>query len=523
MSSEVEIIEHKFEKRKLCFDKEEKVYIELDIDLNTTCQNIYDENKEKIEQIIKSLNTNLPKNFDLDMELNDGNFYFCLIQPIKDKEKVMLSSAIDFKFHLNEKIYKIILNNMNSILCFLPKNNSKKNLRKNARSLFVLEKDIYEDTQDSKLKDNTIKDFTEEILFKNTIFLYEKKNQNFIKKDIVIDFEKIAITKDNIFISISKIKKFNFFYYNTDEFKKYYIKGDKMFGYIVIGINEEEPYLFAHKKEYYFKKLLYALKCAINNYEISILDMDIDNDIYSSKSSLFAIYHLIIDNCFLIKEILSNNEKRKIFVEFFPEKKIGEIIDQIIEYKYLNKKEQFLESWTNFKQILAYIEPYKDNNKNKEIMKKKENNENLDNKDKVIDELFNVLKKVNIDKYKQVLEESNAALQNTMIKTKKENEQNNNIPYNNNLQYNLNKVLKELLKDNLFDDLFFYLYNLYVLPFFESVNQELKRGESTNNKPSIRKKFQLLLALYYFKFFELKFNYLGDKDDIRTASMFYNK
>ena len=156
-------------------------------------------------------------------------------------------------------------------------------------------------------------------------------------------------------------------------------------------------------------------------------------------------------------------------------------------------------------------------------MKKKENNENLDNKDKVIDELFNVLKKINIDKYKQVLEESNAALQNTMIKTKKENEQNNNIPYNNNLQYNLNKVLKELLKDNLFDDLFFFLYNLYVLPFFESVNRELKRGESTNNKPSIRKKFQLLLALYYFKFFELKFNYLGDKDDIRTASMFYNK
>ena len=194
MSSEVEIIEHKFEKRKLSFDKEEKVYIEIDIDLNTTCQNIYDENKEKIEQIIKSLNTDLPKNFDLDMELNDGNFYFCLIQPLKDKEKVMLSSAIDFKFHLNEKIYKIILNNLNSILCFLPKNNSKKNLRKNARSLFVLEKDIYEDTQDSKLKDNTIKDFTEEILFKNTIFLYEKKNQNFIKKDIVIDFEKIAIT-----------------------------------------------------------------------------------------------------------------------------------------------------------------------------------------------------------------------------------------------------------------------------------------------------------------------------------------
>ena len=91
---------------------------------------------------------------------------------------------------------------------------------------------------------------------------------------------------------------------------------------------------------------------------------------------------------------------------------------------------------------------------------------------------------INISKFKEVLNQTNAALQNTMIKNKKENEANNKVPNNNNLQNNLNKALKELLKDSLFDDLFSNLYNLYITPFFESVIQDLKKGETPNNKSS---------------------------------------
>ena len=205
MSSEKE----KLEKKKLYFDKGEKEFIEIDIDQNKTYQNIYDENKIKIEEKIKlKKGLSNDSNFDLDMELELGNYYFCLVEPKnKDKQKEMIASTIDLKLNLNETAYKAISNNLGYILCFLQKNKSKMNLRKNARSLFVLEKDIYEDTQDSKLQDNTIKEnISEEILFKNTIFLYELKNKNFIKKDIVIDYEKISITKDNKTIYISRIK-----------------------------------------------------------------------------------------------------------------------------------------------------------------------------------------------------------------------------------------------------------------------------------------------------------------------------
>ena len=505
-SEKKETKEKEIERKRLFFDKDEKYCIEFNLDEKTTCQKIYNENKEEITNMIKILNKNLPKNFDLDNELELDNYFFCLIQPKipqeKGAEKKIVTPTIDLKLKLYENIYNIYSSNPNSIICFLAKNKAKLNLRKNARSLFVLEKDIYEDTEDSKLKDNTVKEnIEEEILFKYTVFFYESKNKNFIKKDIVIDFEKITITKENKYININAIKKFNYFIHDSDEFKKLNIKADKMYGYIIIEINEKESYLIAHKKEYYYKKLLYSIKCAINNNEISFLDVQIDNNIYSAKSGLFAIYHLIIDNCFLLKEILSNEEKRKIFIDIFPQKKVGEIVDKIIEYKSLNKKELYLESWTNFKQILAYLEPYKDESKNQ------------------TNELFNVLKKVNINKYKEVLKESNNTLQNIMMNMKKGNVDNPN----NNLQNNINNALKELLKDNLFDELFYYLYNLYLLPYFEEINKTLKEGESSQNKSILRKKFQLLLALYYFKFFELKFNYLGDKDDIRTASLFYQK
>ena len=490
-----------------CKDKNKQFSIEIHLEQETTCKNIYDDNKTKIIEMLKLLNKNLPENFDLDEELEEEKYYFCLIHPknnAEKKEKEIINNNYDLKLKLTDKIYNKITFDSNMILCFLNKNNSKINLRKKARSLFVLEKDIYENTQDSKLQNNTINEnLNEEILFKNIIFLYDSKNKNFIKKDIIIDYEKIFLIKENKYIFANNIEKFNYFLHDSEEFKKYKLKADKMFGYILITINdkEKETYLFGEKKENLFKKSVNAIKCSINNYKISMIDMKVDNDIYSAKSGLFAIYHLIIDNCFLIKEILSNDEKRKIFIEVFPEKKIGEIIEQIIEYKSLFKKGHYLESWTNFKQILAYIEPYNDK-KNKE--------------------LFNILKKINISKYKEVLEKSNEALQNIMIEAKKiAQNQSDNKP--NNLQNNLNNALKELLKDNLFDDLFFYLYNLYILPFFEKINKNLKEGESPTNKSLIRKKFQLLLALYYFKFFELKFNYLGDKDDIRHASMLYYK
>lgn len=492
-------------KQKLFLNTNEKEFIEFNLDKETTCQNIYDDNKDKIINLIKSLNQNLPKDFDLDFELEEDNYFFCLVQKRdeekekKGKEKIV-SAIIDIKLDLDDKVYNIYSNNLDAILCFLKKNKSKIKLRKNARSLFVLEKDIYEHTQDSNLqKNNTLKENnSNEKIKKYNIYLFEEKAKNFVKKEITIDLEKIAFTKQNIYIYNNTIKNLKYFLHESEDFKKSNIKGDKMFGYIIIDTNNNETYLFGLKKSDYIN-VLNSIKICKNDYDLSMADLKIDNNIYSSNSSLFAIYHLIIDNCFLIKEILSNNEKRKIFKETFPDKRIGNIIDLIIDYKSLNKKKEYLESWTIFKQILKYMEPYNDKDK-----KGEDNNK---------DELLNVLNKVNIKKYEEVLTKTNNALTETMTN------KNNSL----NLQFNLNKALEKLLKDNLFDELFFYLFQIYILPFFEAIIKDLKEGESPESKSSIKKKFQLLLSYYYFHFFNLNYNYLGEKDSSRTVSLIHNK
>ena len=45
------------------------------------------------------------------------------------------------------------------------------------------------------------------------------------------------------------------------------IKGDKNFGYIMINTKGNEMYLISQKKDYYYRKLINAIKCCMNNYK----------------------------------------------------------------------------------------------------------------------------------------------------------------------------------------------------------------------------------------------------------------
>ena len=493
--------ENKMDKAKLFLDKEFKTYIEFNYEQKITCQKIYDENKIKILDKIKELNKNLPDDFDLDMELEEGGYFFCWNQSREKKQKNnSLTSNFQVKINLTDDIYNIlIISNQKQIsLCFFPKNKSKTNLRKKAISYFVLEKDIYEDTQESKLRDNTTKDNVSNELYKGNIYLYDKETKNFVKKEIIVDLEKIVFVKENKLLYSSSIEKIKTFSYESEEYKKQQIKGDKNYGYIMINTKGNEMYLISQKKDYYYRKLLNAIKCCMNNFKMSLNDLTIDNDIDSTKSGLFATYHLIIDNCFLIKEILSNNEKRKIFMSVFPNESIRELLEQIFEYKILNRAEEYLESWTFFKQVLKYLEPY--SNKEKK------------------DDISDILKNIDISKYTDVLDKTNDVLQKTLF-----NNRNDKNEINKDFKDVMNNGLKEYLKDDLFDEIILSSCELYIYPFFEKISKSLREGETPQNKSEIRKKFQLLLAFYYFKFNEMNYNLLGKKATNRTSSMIYQK
>ena len=163
-------------------------------------------------------------------------------------------------------------------------------------------------------------------------------------------------------------------------------------------------------------------------------------------------------------------------------------MDKIIEYKSLNKKEKYLESWTNLKQILVYLKPYKDY---KSIIKLGiEKDKNITTNE--IEELLKLLENVDMDKYQEISDEANQALTNLYDSMK--NEKNGK----NNLQNVLNETLKKILEDNLFDELFNCMCKFYIFPFFNDVIiKNLQKGDTNNNRLEIKKISNFVIFLLF--------------------------
>ena len=167
-----------------------------------------------------------------------------------------------------------------------------------------------------------------------------------------------------------------------------------------------------------------------------------------------------MDNCFVINQILSNEEKRKMFLSVFSEKKICSIIMNILTYKSLIKMDEYLEAWMCFKEILTYIDSY--NTKTQPP-----------NQDQRISEASNEnVKKINM---------VNASL--SLFKTE------------------MKRALHEILKEDLFEDVLNSLYKLYIVPYFNEVKNNLEKSSIPTEKPLIREKFQFLLAIYFNRIF----------------------
>lgn len=498
-------------KIKLYFDRNKQYFIEFSIDKKTNCLNIYSQNKPKFIENLKLIK-DLPEKFNLDEEIENDNYYFCisLIETKLNQNNVSKTyPLLDIKLDLDEKIYDLNINNENAYLCFFEKNNSKIKLRRKARNLFFLDKDIYANVEQVKIQEKkNIDKNIKEILYNKNIFFFNNITKNFVKKEITIDNEKMNFIKDKFEIYINQIKSIIFFLYDSEEFKKADIKGDKMYGYIQIITNKKIYFLFGHKKADLYYKLVNVLTTSLNNFHLTKLLLEIDNDIYYSKCGLFTTFHLIVGKCFSLKGILSNHEKRKIFLSIFPQKKVGEILDKIIEYKSLNKKGKYLESLTNFKQIFVYLNPYREMIKNNNLFQEK-----YKTKDDIgaqINELIKVLKKVDLDKFQKISDSTNEAVSNLLGNMKKEN----NI--NNDFQKSLNGVLKDFLSEDLFDELLKNIYNSFILPYYNNkIKKNIKKEDTGSDVNLINQKFQFLLAFYYFKFVEMKLYLLGKEEDIK--------
>ena len=132
-----------------------------------------------------------------------------------------------------------------------------------------------------------------------------------------------------------------------------------------------------------------------------------------------------------------------------------------------------------FKEILTYIESYYINNK--------KDNQIIENRIIEEDNLNSLFTEERIKKYKKVSEDADENAKKIKI------EESSLFLFQNEIKNALNEIMKE----DLFDDIFYYLYNLYVVKYFEEIKQILQNGSIPTEKPIIRQKFQFLLALYF--------------------------
>ena len=468
MSSQEKKNEIATSKYNLYLDREKLKFIQIDLGNNTTCDKILMQYKDSLTDTINSIYS---KNID--------ECLFLIIESKINKKNDEIPTLMEFKVNKRTKLYNLLQNPQNN-LYFLPKRKSNKEERLKARNENIGTENFFELAETNYFLNKN----TEEYLPKTIFYLYDSTKQIFTKEKGSVDNQKITIYKSNtnkelIEISVKDIIK-DLFYSDTSQapYKKNLpIKGDKPKFYIEILTNKL-TYFFGQYKENLYYQWEHAIKKAITKYNNFNMELNLNMKINSSKTGIYATQHSIIDNCFMINKVLFNEEKRKMFFAISPEKKICSIIINILNYKDLIKKNEYLEAWMRFKEILTYIESYDIHSQSQDFIKKNE-------------KILKIFSHEKINSYKKISEASNENV-------KKINMVNASLSL---FQIEVKKALNEILKENLFDDVLISLYKIYIIPFFEEVKNTLKKGSHPLEKPPIREKFQFLLAIYFNRIF----------------------
>ena len=468
MATDEKNIENTRLKRILYLDRESINTILFDLEYNTTCENVFNEHKKSIAEI---MNAAYKKNLD------ECEF---LIMENKINRKIDdIPSLMKFKIKPTTKLYNLLNCHQNNLF-FLPKKKKTREERLKARNENIITESCFELYNTNYFSDKNI----EEYLSKGIFYLYDPIKQIFNKEKGSVDKQKITIYKSNtnkelIEIIIKDIVK-DLYYSETSllaDDKDLPIKGDKPKFFIQI-ITKTDTYFFGQFKENIQIQWENAIKKAITKYNNFNIDLNLNININSSKTGLYAIHHSIMDNCFVLSKILSNEEKRKMFLSIFTDKKICSIIINILTYKSLIKRNEYLEAWMCFKEILTYIDSY--NTKAQPP-----------NPSPTIEKIIKMFSKEKVDIYKKVSEDANENV-------KKINMVNASLDL---FKTEMKKALNDILKEELFDDIINNLYKLCILPFFKEVKDSLQKSTVPTEKPLIRQKFQLLLALYFNKIF----------------------
>ena len=454
------------DKSKLYFDRNRIYFIEFDIEKINTCQKIYETLKNDIEKKIHKLYRTLPKGI---------NFNFIVIFS-KLNSRYDNKSLIEIKIDMSFKFTDLMQTNQYS-LYYLPeiKYDIKKNLFK-ARFKEALNKK----EEKINLINNTE---LEKYLNNEGIYYFDKSIVQFLYGKGYVDEQKIIINlkKINIEIIINQIKKDE--YFDNKLPLSLQVFQTKCPNYIFEIRQNNTTHILGLYKQKSFLTWKNAITFAKIKNKTRRIDTQLNKDITQNNYSFFTNCHSIPSKCQVIKDILENQEKRQIFLEEFDDKKIADITSNIYNYKKNIKNKDYIGALACLKQISFYIDF--DNIEN-DIEKKIEK-----------EKYKSIFTKERIDKYKTLVKKVNDVFTNAVKKGE-----------------DIKNILEGFFEQELFDNLYKQIYEIYIIPFFQKMKETLNKEYNHDRKPKMIKKLDLLLSKYTMNYFNM--------NDINNFNSFCN-
>ena len=469
----------KIDKRQLYFDRNRKIFIEFDLEKTRTCLEIKEALHEEIEKIISEIYQNNKKNFSFIM--------------MYSRSKNDNTSLIEIKLDLNTQLSDVMINKQ-YYLCYLPISNANINQKRKVRNKFEDEQNRAERFKDVERGAASTHEI-EKYLNNEGVYYFDKEKAEFIYGKGYVDENKIIINykKSTVEISISEIKKEEFYENKVppsiEAFKikcpNYILQIHQNNVLHFFGLYKQKSYLL-------WKNCINSAKIKNNNTSV---DLSFNTNIFNYNYLLFVKRHSIPSKCYIVNQILENPEKRQIFFDDYHDKKISDLVISIYSYKLNIKNNKYVEAWICLKQISFYIDY---NNIKDEIQKNREK-----------EKYAKIFTQERIDFYNSVVKNVNEAI--TKIKNYKEE---------------INIVLKNIFKIDLFDSLYYNIYEYYIYPYFLKIKAMLNTEYEYDQKPDIIQKYHLLLSKYYVNFFNMKnldnFNCLCikkyEKEDLNNYS-----
>ena len=449
----------KVDKRQLYFDRNRKNYIEFDLEKTKNCMEIYDSLHEEIEKKINELH-----NTDKNKKMN-----FSFIMMYSRTNKLDNSGLIELKLDKEAQLSDIMINKQ-YFLCYLPENKININQKRKTRNKLEenINNDRFKDVERRTSKNHEL----EKYLTNEGVYYLDKEKVQFLYGKGTIDENTININckKTNIEILIKDIKKEECFENKVppsiEDFKI------KCPNYIFqIHQNNITHFLGLYKQKSYliWKNAINLAKIKNND---NTIDSSFNSNIFTYNYLLYVKRHSIPSKCYIINQLLENAEKRQIFLDEYKDKKISDIANSIYAYKINIKNNKFFEAWMSLKQISFYVDF---NNIEDEGLRKREK-----------------------EKYSKIFTQERIDLYNNAVK--KVNEAIKTIK---NYEKEMNNVLKKIFEIDLFDNLYYNIYELYIWPYFQKIKNMLNTEYGYDQKPDIIQKFHLLLSRYCANYFDM--------------------